>query len=75
MENAKLNDAAGALVVMRSIDQGANPQVPINQPILTFPATPDALSEMTGTLLFPCFPFFQANVLRSARMSRYPQSP
>jgi hypothetical protein len=58
-ENAKVSDATYALVVMRSVDPGVNSQVLINQPIPNFPATPDTISEMTGTLLFPRFLFFR----------------
>ena len=56
MDNKRVT-ANGALVVMRSVDPGLNPQVPVNQPVLNFPATPDALSQMTGILSFSCFPF------------------
>jgi hypothetical protein len=51
-EERKVNDATEALVVMHSIDQSLNPQVPINRVILNFPPTPDAVSEMTGTPSF-----------------------
>jgi hypothetical protein len=57
MLNAKVNHATGALVNMRSVEPGANPQIPINQPIPNFPATPDALSDMPGILPFLRFPF------------------
>jgi hypothetical protein len=60
MHNTKVNSATGALVVLRSIDRGPNRQVPINQPIPNFPATPDAVSQMTGILSFPRFLFNQA---------------
>jgi hypothetical protein len=79
MLNMKVSNATGALVVMRSIDQGPNHQVPINQPIPNFPGTLDAVSQMTGILSVPRFLFFRiaelTNVLRSAPMSRYPHSP
>jgi hypothetical protein len=41
--------------------QSVNPAVPaqIGQNIPNFPATPDAVSGMSGTLLFPRFPFFR----------------
>jgi hypothetical protein len=48
MHNAKVNRATGALIVMRSVELGLNPQVPINQPIPNFPLTPDQVSQMTG---------------------------
>jgi hypothetical protein len=54
----KVNHAAGRLVVMRSVDPSPNPQVPINQAIPNFPATPDDLSQVTGNLSFPRFLFF-----------------
>jgi hypothetical protein len=58
MENAKVDNATGALVIMRSIDQGLNAQVPVNQDIVNFPATPDALSQMNGIFSFPRFCLF-----------------
>jgi hypothetical protein len=58
MENAKVNNATGALVVMRSIELGPNPQVPINQPIPNFPGTPDDVSQLTGNSPFPVLLFF-----------------
>jgi len=57
MQNAKVNHATGALINMRSVEPGATPLVAINQPIPNFPATPDALSDMTGILPFLRFPF------------------
>jgi hypothetical protein len=72
IESMRVAHANGALVVMRSVDQGLNPQVRINQPILNFPTTPDAVSQMTGILSLPRFLFFRlaklTNVLRSAPM-------
>jgi len=55
MENSKVTNATGALVIMHSVDREPNPQVPIDQPILNFPPTPDAVSQKTGTLPFPRF--------------------
>jgi hypothetical protein len=46
MHNSRVSHATGALVVMRSIQQGPNPRVPVNQPIPNFPATPDHISQM-----------------------------
>ena len=57
MLNAKVNHANGALVTMRSVDPGPNPQVQINHAIPNFPATPDALSDLSGILPFLRFPF------------------
>jgi hypothetical protein len=76
MVNAKVNDAAGRLASMRSVDQNPNPPIPINQAIPNFPGTPDAVIHMTGILRFLFF-FRLAelpNVLRSAPMSQYPHS-
>jgi hypothetical protein len=56
MQNSKINYANGVLVVMRNVQQGV-PALPINQPIPGFPATPNDISSMTGTLLFPHFLF------------------
>jgi len=79
MEHSKVNIAAGPLVVMRSIDQGPNAQVAVDQPIPIFPATADGVSQLTGTLPFPRLLFFRlaelTNVLRSGSMSRNPYSP
>ena len=72
VENAKVNSATGTLVVMRSVIAAAHAQ--INQDIPNFPATPDAVTVLPGTLLFPYF-LFQANVLRRPRLSRPLQSP
>jgi hypothetical protein len=58
MENAKVNNAAGALVVMRSIEPASNPQVPINRPIPNFPGTLDDVSQMTGNSPLPVLLFF-----------------
>lgn len=78
MANAKVNDAAGRLAAMRSVDPNPNPPVPINQAIPNFPGTPDAVLQMTGILSFLRFLFFRlaelANVLRSTPMSQYPNS-
>jgi hypothetical protein len=52
MANAKVSDATGRLAPMRSVDPTPNPQVPINQAILNFPVTPDAVTQMTGILRF-----------------------
>jgi len=41
---------------MRSVEQGANPQVPVGQVIPNFPRTPGHISQMNGTLPFQCFP-------------------
>jgi hypothetical protein len=60
IQNTKVNNVTGALVVMRSIDPSPNPQTPINQAIPNFPGTPDAVSHMTGILSSLRFPFFQA---------------
>lgn len=48
MQHSKVDDATGALVVMRSLDQGPNPQVPVNQAIPNFPNTPDEITLMSG---------------------------
>jgi len=40
---------------MRSVEQGANPQVPVGQAIPNFPRTP---GQMNGTLPFRSFPPF-----------------
>jgi hypothetical protein len=50
VENAKVNTATEALVVMRSVDPSANPKVPMNQLIPNFPATPDAVTLMPCAL-------------------------
>ena len=63
MENIRVNTATGALVVLRSTDLGVNAQVPINQPILNFPASPAEVSQMTGILSFPRFLFLQAGLI------------
>ena len=52
MHNMGVRDAAGALIVMRSIEQGPNPQVPVNQAIPNFPGTPDQITLMNGTSPF-----------------------
>ena len=57
MENAKVNSATGTLVVMRGVNPAAPAQ--INQGIPNFPATPDAVTLTSGTLLFPLFLFFR----------------
>ena len=57
MANTKVNDAAGRLAGMRSVDPNPNPQVLINQLIPNFPGTPDAVSQMTGILSFVRFLF------------------
>jgi hypothetical protein len=80
MQNAKVNNATGALVVMRSVEPGPNPQVPINQPIPNFPASPDVISQMNGTLTFQRFFFVSrlaelTNVLRRGPMSHPPNIP
>ena len=56
VENGKVNSATGRLVVMRAVNPAAHAQ--INQNIPNFPATPNAVTVMPGTLLFPYFPFF-----------------
>jgi hypothetical protein len=38
LQNSKVQHATKALVVMRSLEQGPNPQVPVNQASQTFPA-------------------------------------
>lgn len=48
MLNLKVNHATGALIVMRSLEQGPNPRVAINQAIPNFPGTPDQISQMNG---------------------------
>lgn len=52
MRNAKVHSATGALSLMRSVESGPNPRVPANQLIPNFPATPDDVSQMNGTLPF-----------------------
>ncbi|KIX08819.1 uncharacterized protein Z518_03476 [Rhinocladiella mackenziei CBS 650.93] len=52
IQNGKVLIATVALIVMHSIDSGPNAQVPIGDPIPNFPATPDQISRMTGTLPF-----------------------
>ena len=58
--NAKRKSTActGALVVMRSIEQGPNPQVPVNQAIPNFPGTPDDITLMNGTFPLLVLHFF-----------------
>lgn len=46
IQNSKAHNATLALVVMRSIERGPNPQVPVNQAIPNFPGTPDQISQM-----------------------------
>lgn len=46
IQNSKVHQATGALVVMRSIEKGPSPQVPVNQAIPNFPGTPAQISEM-----------------------------
>ena len=58
MQNAKVLHATGGLVVMRSIEQGLNPQVPVNQAIPNFPGTPDQVSQMNGTFPLLVLLFF-----------------
>jgi hypothetical protein len=50
MENSKLKGVTDALVVLQSVDQVANAAVAINQPVLNFPGTLDAIMQMNGTL-------------------------
>jgi len=66
---------------MRSVEQGANPQVPAGQAIPNFPRTPDHISQMNGTLPFQYIPpFFPSaaeliNAVCSAPMSPPPHIP
>jgi menaquinone-dependent protoporphyrinogen IX oxidase len=60
MENAKVTRATGVLATMRSINPNA--QVAINAPIPNFPRTPNAVSQMTGTLSFPRFLFWARRI-------------
>ena len=52
MRNSKVDRATAGLVVMRSLEQGPNPQVPIGQAIPNFPGTPDDITQMNGTFPF-----------------------
>jgi hypothetical protein len=58
MMNSRVLQAAGALTTMRSVEQGANPQVPVGHVIPNFPRTPGHISHLNGTLPFQCFPPF-----------------
>ncbi|XTI91269.1 hypothetical protein V2W45_1414983 [Cenococcum geophilum] len=80
MLNLKVNHATGALIVMRSLEQGPNPRVAINQAIPNFPGTPDQISQMNGTFPFLVLHFFSLLaklliILRRASMSQYPNIP
>ena len=76
MENARVSDAAGALIVMRSVEPGPNPQVLVNQPVPNFPRTPDDVSQMTGNSPLLVLLFSKlTNVLRRAPMSQRPYIP
>ena len=50
MRNAKVHHATRALSAMRSVEPGPNARIPANQLIPNFPATPDDVPQMTGTL-------------------------
>jgi len=63
MQNTRVLHATGALVVMRSVEQGPNPQVPIGQAIQNFPGTPQDISRLNGTLPFRCSPLFLLSTL------------
>jgi hypothetical protein len=76
-----VSSSTGILAVLRSVDPGAPAQIGLN--ILNFPATPDAVSQMTGTLLFPRFLFFRlifyivqdCRAVLTALNKRAPQGP
>ena len=61
MLNSGVRRATGALVVLRSVERGPNPRVPIGQPIPNFPGTPDQISEMSGTFPLLVLHFFCAH--------------
>jgi len=48
MQNSRVFNATGALVVMQSVERGPNPQVPIGQAIPNFPGTPDQISQISA---------------------------
>ncbi|XTI95190.1 hypothetical protein V2W45_1349619 [Cenococcum geophilum] len=52
IQNSKVHNATEALVVMRSIERGPSPQVPVNQAIPNFPGNPNQISQMNGTFPF-----------------------
>ena len=60
MQNLKVHNATGSLVVMRSIERGPSPQVPVNQAISNFPGTPDQILQMNGTFPLLVLHFFYA---------------
>lgn len=72
MQNVGVRHATGALVVMRSIELGLNPQVQVNQPIPNFPGTPDQISQMNiaqcrSVLTSLDIPFLNQTGLRQLR--------
>jgi len=79
MQDSKVQHATGALVVMRSLEQGPNPQVSVNQAIPNFPGTPDQISLMNGNFPPSIASFFsilsKLIILRSAPMSQCPHIP
>ena len=80
IQNSKVHYANGELVVMRSIEKGPNPQVPVNQAIPNFPSTPKHISEMNGTFPLSNVSFFSMLakliiILRSAPMLQGPHIP
>ena len=58
IQNSKVHQATIALVVMRSLEQGPNPQVPVNQAIPNFPGTPRQITQMNGTFPLLVLHFF-----------------
>jgi hypothetical protein len=56
MLNGKNESGTSNLMVMRSVEPGPNPRIPVGQAIPNFPRTPNDIWVLNGTLPFQCFP-------------------